>query len=92
METPISDLINSFMNDNQKQQQFWEQEAIRIFLRFIPPIFENNVTKVSVNNGILFVQVNNASLRFDLMTHHSDLINAINENFETKVINDVIIR
>ncbi|HNW67538.1 MAG TPA: DciA family protein [Bacteroidales bacterium] len=92
MDTHLNDIIQSFIKKNHKEQLYNEHRAIVLFDTLIPPIFKANVTNVHVKNEILFVKTNNASLKFDLLTHRSDIIKHINNEIGLEVIKDIILQ
>ncbi len=90
MNNTLSDIIQSFIKKNKKEQLFLEHDIPILFEQSISPAFKANIVKVTVKDGILFVKVNSAALRFELLTRRSEIITTINKKIGVEVLSDII--
>lgn len=88
-DVPISTLLQKFLEKNHKEQEFKEHSAAHIFLQTLPENFSSMVKSAKCKQGILSVNVENASLRFELMAQRSSLMAQVNEKLGGEVIKEI---
>ena len=71
---------------------FLEQQAIELWSQAVGEFVAKQTTKISAKQGVLYVTVPNAALRFELMGSRSQIIANINEALGGEVIKGVIIK
>lgn len=90
--TPFSEILQQFLSKNQRQKDFQEHRAVAVFQEIIPTAFRSYIRDVSCKNGVLFVQITNASMKFDLMTKRTNLQQKINEKLGQNVVQDILLK
>ncbi len=88
----INELIQSFLSKNNKTTLFKERTVVEIWHHVMGDFIAKQTRSVSMKNGILYVSLTNASLRFELMGMRSALIDKLNEEVGLPVVKDIIVR
>lgn len=88
----INELIQSFLSKNNKTTQFKERTVVDLWHQVMGDFIAKHTRSVSMKNGILYVSLTNASLRFELMGMRSALIDKLNEEVGLPVVKDIIVR
>ena len=88
----INELIQSFLSKNNKTTLFKERTVVEIWHQVMGDFIAKQTRSVSMKNGILYVSLTNASLRFELMGMRSALIDKLNEEVGFPVVKDIIVR
>lgn len=90
--TPFSDILQQFLNKNDKQTEFKEHSAIVVFKEMLPQMYHPYIRKIKCTNGVLFVQITNAALKFDLMMQRTTYIKNINAKLGSEVVKDILLK
>jgi hypothetical protein len=61
----INELIQSFLSKNNKTTQFKERTVVDLWHQVMGDFIAKHTRSVSMKNGILYVSLTNASLRFE---------------------------
>ena len=91
-DVPLSSLLEEFLKKNHKEAAFNEQAALAHFPELLPENFRPHIQKVRVEHGVIFVNCDNAAVRFELTNRRSELMALLNEGFSEVVISDLIVR
>lgn len=91
-DTPVSSLIQQFLRNNHREDDFLAHTAVEIYQLLIPEELRPGISKVSCVNDKLYVETTNASLRFELMNMRSDHVAQINADLGKNVISDIVFR
>ncbi|MDL2296599.1 DUF721 domain-containing protein [Bacteroidales bacterium OttesenSCG-928-B11] len=91
-EFKISELIEDFLRKNQKSNIYYEQVAVQLWKTEMGDSIFRYTKSVSMQNGVLYVSLLNASLKFEMMGRKSEIIKKINEKAGVPVVKDVIFR
>lgn len=89
-EQRISDLIRQFVASNGKDELFRERKVLSIWPSVIGDYIANNTSSVSIKQGVLYVKVLNASLRFELNTSRSLIIKKLNDAVGGEVVKSIV--
>jgi hypothetical protein len=89
-EQRISDLIRQFVASNGKDDLFWERKVLSIWPSVMGDYIANNTSSVSIKQGVLYVKVLNASLRFELNTSRSLIIKKLNDAVGGEVVKSIV--
>ena len=88
----VGDLLQEFMIKNGKISLFLEQQAVGLWAQIVGEFIANQTTKISVKQGILYVTIPNAALRFEVLSNRSQIVNKINEKLGGEVIKGIIVK
>lgn len=89
-EQRISDLIRQFVASNGKDELFRERKVLSIWPSVMGDYIANNTSSVSIKQGVLYVKVLNASLRFELNTSRSLIIKKLNDAVGGEVVKSIV--
>lgn len=88
----INELVESFLNINQKKQLFGERQVIENWENFVGAFIARATTKIEIKNGLMKVKIDNAAMRFELMNMRSALVEKLNREVGYPVIIDILIQ
>jgi len=88
----IGNVIQDFFAHNGKLSLFLEQQAVEQWRKIVGEFISNQTTKITVKQGVLYVTIPNAALRFEVMGSRSQIISKINEALGGEVIKGIIIK
>lgn len=91
-DVPLSTLLEEFLKKNHKEAAFNEQTAVVRFKELLPEAYRSHIQKVKAENGVLFVNCDSASLKFELTNRRSELMMQLNEGYAELVIKEIVIR
>lgn len=91
-DVPLSTLLEEFLKKNHKEAAFNEQTAVVRFKELLPEAYRSLIQKVKAENGVLFVNCDSASLKFELTNRRSELMMQLNEGYAELVIREIVIR
>jgi predicted nucleic acid-binding Zn ribbon protein len=89
---PISNVIQDFLTKNGKISLFLEQQAIELWEQAVGEYVAGQTQKITAKQGVLYVSISNAALRFELLNSRSQIINRINEALGGEVVKGVILK
>ena len=89
-EHSMDDLIHNFLSKNQKETLFNETKVVELWYKSMGNFIVRNTKSVKIKNGILYVQIANASLKFELMGRRTDIIKKLNDEIELEVVKDIL--
>lgn len=89
-EQRISDLIRQFVASNGKDELFRERKVLSMWPSVMGDYIANNTSSVSIKQGVLYVKVLNASLRFELNTSRSLIIKKLNDAVGGEVVKSIV--
>jgi len=88
----LGDAIQLFFAKNGKLSLLLEQQAIEHWREMVGEFIANQTTKISAKQGVIYVTIPNAALRFELMSRRSEIITKINQKLGGDVIKGIIIK
>lgn len=91
-DVPLSTLLEEFLKKNHKEAAFNEQTAVVRFKELLPEAYRSHIQKVKAENGVLFVNCDSASLKFEFTNRRSELMMQLNEGYTELVIREIVIR
>jgi len=89
-EHSMNDLIHNFLSKNKKETLFNEQKIVELWYKSMGNFIVSNTKSVKIKNGVLYVQIMNASLKFELMGRRTDIIKKLNEEMGIEVVKDIL--
>ena len=90
-EFSMHELIKGFINKNQQDRLYYERNIVHIWKCEMGEFIAKNTTSVEMQNGVLYVKMNSAALRFEMMGRKSLLIQQLNEKTNTNILKDIIL-
>ena len=88
-EFSMQELIKGFINKNQQDRLYYERNIVHLWKCEMGEFIAKNTTSVEMQNGVLYVKMNSAALRFEMMGRKSLLIQQLNEKTKSNVLKDI---
>lgn len=89
-EHRINDLINAFLDKSQKSNLYYERLAIQLWKTELGNFISRYTDTVTMKNGVLYVKLLNASLKFEMLGRKSEIITILNEKIGFPIVKDII--
>ncbi len=90
-EINLKDLVSQFVKQSGKQHLMDKQILIERWPEYVGDMCAHFSKCNDLKNGILYVNVNNAALKFELFGHKSKIIQRINNDLGP-IVKDIIFR
>lgn len=88
-ETNLKELVSRFVAQSGKQHLMSKQILFDRWAEYVGDICAQFSECKDLRNGVLFVKVKNAALKFELFGHKAKIIDKINNDLGT-IVNDII--
>jgi predicted nucleic acid-binding Zn ribbon protein len=88
----VGNIIQDFFVKNGKISLFLEQQAVELWSQTVGEFIAQQTTKIVAKQGVLYVNIPNAALKFEVMGRRSQIISKINETLGYEVIKGIIIK
>ena len=91
---PISDILRDFFEDNTEiYEKIIEVSIRRAWEKLLGPVMAEKYTKnIYVRDRILYVYINSAVLRSELLLNKVNVMNSINKEIKRGYLVDLVIR
>lgn len=89
-EFKLNDLISSFLDKSQKSQLYYEQLAIQLWKSELGDFISRYTKNIKMQNGVLYITLLHASLKFEMMGRKSEIINILNEKVGFPIVKDIL--
>jgi predicted nucleic acid-binding Zn ribbon protein len=91
-EYSIKEVLEAFVKAYRMEDKLNETELMNSWDKVVGPIFSNHTQHMSIKNKILYVQLDSAVLRNELMIARSKLVEMLNREIGKKIIEDIVLR
>ncbi|MBC8110702.1 MAG: DUF721 domain-containing protein [Verrucomicrobia bacterium] len=88
--TPLKEALNELLNVYQLKGKSEETHLITSWRQIMGNAIANRTTKIYIQDGKLFLQVNSAPLKNELQMGKTKIIEILNNEIESFTITDVI--
>jgi predicted nucleic acid-binding Zn ribbon protein len=88
----MKDVIQDFLKKNNKSKIYNERTILEMWNREMGDFIVQNTQSTKIENSILYVKINNAALRFELMGRKTELIRKLNDAAGMSVLQNIIFR
>jgi len=89
---PIGTYIQHFFAKNGKISLFLEQQAVELWEQTVGEFIAKQTTKITAKQGVIYVTIPNAALRFEVLNSRNQIITTINQTLGGEVIKGIIIK
>ena len=89
---PIGSYIQHFFAKNGKISLFLEQQAVELWSQVVGDFIAKQTTKIAAKQGVLYVTIPNAALRFEVLNSRSQIMTKINQALGGEVVKGIIIK
>jgi predicted nucleic acid-binding Zn ribbon protein len=90
-EINLKELIGRFVSQSGKQHLMDRQMLFERWPQYVGPMCAQFSKCVDLRNGILYVQVQNAALKFELFGHKSQILKKIEADFGP-MVRDIVFK
>jgi predicted nucleic acid-binding Zn ribbon protein len=89
-ENKVSEVIEVMLNQYGLSAQYREFRLLQSWSHLMGPMIANRTEDVYIRNRILFIKLNSAALRNELMYEKSRLVERLNEAAGEGVIDEIV--
>ncbi len=89
-EHSIRELALQFINQSGKQRLYAERTLLEKWPEYIGELCARQTQCISIHSGVLKVKVPNAALRFELTGRKTMIIEKINADYTTPIVQDIL--
>jgi predicted nucleic acid-binding Zn ribbon protein len=88
----LGDVLKEVLQNQQLDTKLYELQLIQSWEKVLGPTVKRYTTNLYIQNKKLYVKLSSSILRNDLMLSREKLIEALNKQAGTSVIEDIIFR
>jgi len=88
----VGNYIEHFFAKNGKISLLLEQQAVELWAQTVGEFIAKQTTKISAKQGVLYVTIPNAALRFEVLNSRSQIIIKINQQLGCDLIKGIIVK
>ncbi len=89
--TEIKQLVNIFLKKNKLEKGLLDLEVKKAWFELMDNGVANYTTEVSLKNKILFIKLSSPALKQELSYGKEKLIRLINDRFEKKIVEKIML-
>jgi predicted nucleic acid-binding Zn ribbon protein len=86
----IADAINLLLDSYRIRAQFDESSLVAYWAKIVGKPIADRTSKVYIKDKVLFLEIDSAPLRNELVIAKSKLVQALNKEFEHEMIEDIV--
>ena len=90
-ERPLKAVIEEFLDSFHLRDKINEAKVIGAWKEVVGEMVAKNTSQLHIRNKVLFVKVNSAALRNELLFARSKIITALNKEAGTIVIEEIVL-
>jgi hypothetical protein len=91
-EQSIQEVISDFLDGNHMKGKLKEIDIINNWEKLVGALIAKNTSKIFFHKGKLFLHIDSAPLRTELNYTRSRIVELVNKEAGTELIDDVVIR
>jgi len=89
---PLGDLVQQYLRSESLETPLNERRLINAWHKEMGPVISSYTRDLYIRNQVLYVQLNSAVLRQELMMERSRIVTRLNDAVKAQVITDVVFR
>jgi predicted nucleic acid-binding Zn ribbon protein len=89
---PIGDAIRELLNTYRLESKFDETNLVTSWERLVGKPISKRTKKVSLRNGILYVEFDSPSMKHDFMLNKNEVLALFHQEFGPDLIKDIVIQ
>jgi len=90
-EKPLKAAIEEFLDTYHLHDKLNEAKIIQSWEAVVGEMIARNTSQLHIRNKVLYVKVNSAALRNELLFARNKIISALNKKAGSKVIEDLVL-
>ena len=91
-DQPVSDVIRQVVRELRLGPKLAQSELRSLWASELGPMINRHTTEVSFRSGTLYVNVNSAPLRQELIYSRAALIEQLNSKLSDPVVQEIVVR
>lgn len=91
-EYTLKEVLQELMKAYRMEDKLQEAQVINSWEMVVGGIFARHTQKLQIKNRVLFVSLDSAALRSELAMARSKLVEMLNKEVGSKVIDDIVFR
>lgn len=88
----LQDVINQLIKAYRWSGKIDEQKIIDSWKAVVGNMIDSHTTKLQVKEKTLFVSLDSSALRSELMMARSKIVDSLNKEAGSKIVNDIVFR
>lgn len=85
----LSGILEDVVQDSALKEVYYKEKIQVFFLNEFPQLVNDQLKIVDLKNAVLIIDCQSSSWREEIKLRSDSLINKINENFQSKIINSI---
>jgi predicted nucleic acid-binding Zn ribbon protein len=90
-EKPLKVAIEEFLDSFHLRDKLNETRVIQAWQKVVGEMVAKNTSQLHIRNKVLFVKVNSAALRNELLFARQKITDALNKEVGSKVIEEIVL-
>lgn len=90
-EYTLKEAIGEMLKSYQLDTRLNETQVVNAWEKVMGPVIAKYTTRVKMDNGILYVQLNSAALRQELSYQKSEIASRLNAECGSEIVREVVI-
>ncbi len=90
-EKPLKAAIEEFLDSFHLRDKLNEAKVIQAWEKVVGEMVAKNTSQLHIRNKVLFVKVNSAALRNELLFARNKILNALNKEAGAGVIEEIVL-
>jgi predicted nucleic acid-binding Zn ribbon protein len=90
-EQPLKAAIEEFLDKYHLRDKLNQAKIIQSWEKVVGEMVARNTSQLHIRNKVLYVKVNSAALRNELLYARTKIINALNKEAGATVIEDIVL-
>ena len=88
----IGNYIQDYFSQNGKISLFFEKQAIELWAEIVGDFIAKQTSKISAKQGVIYITIPNAAIRFEVMNRRTQIVAKINETIGGEIIKGIIVK
>ncbi len=88
----LKEVLEAFVKAYRMEDKLNEAELINSWDKVVGPIFSKHTQHLNIKNKILYVKLDSAALRNEMMMARGMLVKMLNRETGKKIIEDIVLR
>jgi len=88
----LGEVLKEYVEAMRMAARIDDINVVKEFKQLMPPLFQKAILSVNYSNGIVFVHMNSAIVRNELMMNKAKIIELVNQRLFNNTLKDIVCR
>jgi predicted nucleic acid-binding Zn ribbon protein len=88
----LGEAIREFIREYDLQDKLNEKKILASWENVVGPVISKHTSKMWIRNGVLYVRLDSAALRNELMYSRTKILRSMNRKAGSEVLHDMILK